>query len=117
MSVILKSDGVVLPTPSEITPVSELIWSSDTGRTLSGEMTGSIKAEKKTFEMSWNVLTKAEISLILSKLPRIGKGFVTIEIDGHAPFKAYRGSFKYGSYWFNGTEYKYKGSSVTLIEV
>lgn len=37
---ILKAGGVVLPAPVSITVNDEIIWSADTGRTMSGQMVG-----------------------------------------------------------------------------
>ena len=39
---ILKAGNVVLPAPSQISIEDEIIWTSDTGRTLSGQMFGDV---------------------------------------------------------------------------
>ena len=44
---VLKSGNVVLPAPVEMAVNDEIIWSSDTGRTLDGTMMGDVVAEKK----------------------------------------------------------------------
>ena len=43
---ILWSGSVVLPAPVSLSVNDELIWTSDTGRTLSGRMVGDVIAEK-----------------------------------------------------------------------
>ena len=48
---ILKAGGVVLPAPVSITVNDEIIWSADTGRTMSGQMVGEAVAEKKLLSM------------------------------------------------------------------
>ena len=45
---ILWSGSVTLPAPTSITVNDEIIWTSDTGRTLAGYMVGDPVAEKKT---------------------------------------------------------------------
>ena len=44
---ILWSGSTTLPAPTALTVNNEIIWSSDTGRTLSGKMVGDVVAEKK----------------------------------------------------------------------
>lgn len=41
--------GVALASPVEISINNEIIWSSSTGRSASGLMTGDVIAEKRTF--------------------------------------------------------------------
>ena len=41
---ILRAGGIVLPSPVSLTINDELIWSEETGRTLSGLMVGEIIA-------------------------------------------------------------------------
>ena len=50
---ILWSGAVVLPSPVSISVNDEIIWTSDTGRTLSGKMVGDPVAEKKTVSVKW----------------------------------------------------------------
>lgn len=64
---ILKSGNVVLPAPTSISVSDEIIWSSDTGRTLSGYIIGDVVAEKKTVTIKWGFLTENDIQLIKSR--------------------------------------------------
>lgn len=61
---ILWSGSVVLPAPTAITVSDEIIWTSDTGRTLSGDMVGDVVAEKKTLGIKWEFITEEELLLI-----------------------------------------------------
>lgn len=61
---ILWSGDITLPAPVSISVNDEIIWSSDTGRTLSGLMVGDPVAEKKTVSIKWGVLTELELVLI-----------------------------------------------------
>lgn len=65
---ILWSGSTTLPAPVSISVNDEIIWTSDTGRTLSGLMVGDPVAEKKTVSIKWGILTEAELTLIKSKL-------------------------------------------------
>ena len=65
---ILKSGNVVLPAPTTLSVSDEIIWSSDTGRTLSGRMVGNIVAEKKNLGIKWEFITDEDVELIKSRL-------------------------------------------------
>ena len=75
---ILWSGAVVLPSPVSISVNDEIIWTSDTGRTLSGKMVGDPVAEKKTVSVKWGTLTEAEMLLIKNTLT---KGYFPISSD------------------------------------
>ena len=45
---ILSVNGVALPSPTSIQIDDEIIWSSDSGRDLSGLFSGDVIAQKKT---------------------------------------------------------------------
>ena len=49
-----------LPSPTDISPTEEIIWSEDTGRAQSGtdkaKMIGSVVAEKHTYGIKWGIL-------------------------------------------------------------
>lgn len=72
---ILWSGGIVLPAPTSLTVNDELIWSSDTGRTLSATMMGDVIAEKKTASIRWEYITEDDIKTIKS-----------VMINGFFPF-------------------------------
>ena len=61
---ILWSGSVTLPAPTSITVNDEIIWTSDTGRTLAGYMVGDPVAEKKTVSIKWGILTEAQMAVI-----------------------------------------------------
>ena len=61
---ILRAGGIVLPSPVSLTINDELIWSEETGRTLSGDMVGEIIAEKKNLSIKWGVITEEDMLLI-----------------------------------------------------
>jgi len=61
---ILKAGGTVLPPPVSLTINDELIWSEETGRTLSGLMVGEVVAEKKNISIKWGFMTEEDMLLI-----------------------------------------------------
>ena len=65
---ILKSGDVVLPAPTSLSVADEIIWTSDTGRTLMGRMVGDVVAEKKNVSIKWEWLTDEEVKTIKSRL-------------------------------------------------
>jgi hypothetical protein len=66
MSYQLKIDGVALPTPTKsgIQIVAEKIWSSNTGRSGTGKMMGTIVAVKRTVAINWGRLTAEQAGSI-----------------------------------------------------
>lgn len=65
---ILWSGSTVLPAPTSLTVNDEIIWSSDTGRTLSGYMVGEVIAEKKNLSIKWEFITESDVKLIKDTL-------------------------------------------------
>ena len=63
----------LLPSPTNVEPSYEQIWSEDTGRAQSGknqaQMVGDPVAEKKTYAVSWDMLTEAQFTRLRNKLP------------------------------------------------
>lgn len=114
---ILKAGSVVLPAPVSISVSDEIIWTSDTGRTLSGYMIGDVVAEKKNLSIKWGFLTETQVRLIKNCLIA---GFfpLTFWDDGvDLTIEAYRGTLSKehlgdigdGSYW-------YRSVSVDIIQ-
>lgn len=91
--VILKAGDVVLPAPVSMSVGNELIWSTDTGRTISGKMMGDVIAEKKTLTVSWGILEETEYNLIKNNLV---KGFFPVSFrtgkETLATIESYRGT-------------------------
>mgnify|MGYP000583136728 CR=1 FL=1 len=51
MGLIIKANGVTLPSPVSISTTDEILWSSNTGRsTSSGKMLGDVIAEEDKAE-------------------------------------------------------------------
>lgn len=65
---IIWSGSTTLPAPTSLSVNDEIIWSSDTGRTLSGRMVGDPVAQKKTVSLKWEYLTEAEEKIIKNTL-------------------------------------------------
>ena len=95
----------------------ELLWSEGTGRSASsGQMVGSVVAQKQTFSIRWGVITAGQYATIRSA---IGSGFLslTITINGSSISETvYRGSMT-GEFVgvFGGVAY-WKDIVVELIE-
>ena len=76
----LHIDGVKMPTPAAegITISSEKIWSSDTGRTATGKMVGTIVDIKTTVKITWPPLSMAEVKKIENVISNRNKPFVSM---------------------------------------
>lgn len=114
---ILWSGSTVLPAPTSLTVNDELVWSSDTGRTLSATMMGDVIAEKKTVSIRWEYITEDDIKTIKS-----------VMINGFFPFsfhddgvdltiESYRGTLSKEHLGDIGDgNYYYKTATVDVIQ-
>ncbi|MCD8142028.1 MAG: hypothetical protein LUD83_01895 [Clostridiales bacterium] len=77
----LTIGGVTMPTPAleGLTISSEKIWSSDTGRSSSGKMLGTIVAIKTTVKIKWPTLTMAEVAVIEAAVSDADNPFVAMQ--------------------------------------
>lgn len=114
---VLKAGSVVLPAPSQISVDDEIIWSSDTGRTLSGRMYGDAIAEKKNVKIDWGMLTEKDV-MLLKKYLTTGFYPVTFHDDGEdITIEVYRGTMSKVHLGDIGDgEHWYRSVSVSLIE-
>lgn len=114
---ILKAGSVVLPAPVQMSVEDQIIWTSETGRTLSGNMVGDVLAEKKSIKIDWGMLPEEDVILIKQYLTT---GFypvtfhddgidLTIEVYRGALSKVHKGYIGDGHYWYSSV-------SVSLIE-
>ena len=114
---ILWSGSTTLPAPTSLSVNDELIWTSDTGRTLAGLMVGDVVAEKKNLSIKWEFLTEGQVKVIKKALI---PGFFPISFrdDGiDITIESYRGTLSKehlgdigdGLYW-------YRSVSVDVIQ-
>lgn len=77
----LKINGVKVKAPKigGITRKPEKVWSSNTGRTASTRMVGTIRGIKRTLSISWPPLTQAEKEQIEDLVSDISAPFVSVE--------------------------------------
>lgn len=116
MGITIKASGTTLPSPVSITASNEIVWSSNTGRAASGLMIGDVVAEKKTFAITWGVLTRAELEVIRGTLTSGFYPFTLTEDGAATTITSYRGTVTaelIGS--FGGVTY-YKNVTCTVIQ-
>jgi hypothetical protein len=97
-------NGVALASPTSISNSDEIIWSSGTGRSANGLMSGDVIANKKTIQISWGILTQDEYNAIRN----IPSGFFNAVVLGQS-IRAYRstitgtcmGTFSDGITYYN----------------
>lgn len=77
----LKINGIKVKAPKigGITRKPEKVWSSNTGRTASTRMVGTIRGIKRTLSISWPPLTQAEREQIEDLVSDISAPFVSVE--------------------------------------
>jgi hypothetical protein len=107
----LTVDGVALPAPAAdgVTISKEKLWSQDTGRSASGQLNGTIVAQKVTLSVKWPPLTPQE-ARIIDDIASSGTAFHSVkytDIDGRTyTIEMYFGSPSgtWGS-WAEGAQY------------
>lgn len=104
--------GVKMPDPAleGMTISKEKIWSSNTGRTASGRMVGTIVAIKTTVKIKWPPLTPAQVQIIETAVSNADKAFTTLkytDMTGRTVSKTvYFGTPTYTVYsWAAGKQY------------
>ena len=116
-NIVFKAGGVTLPSPTEISIDNEIIWSSDSGRDLSGLFAGDVIAEKKTVSAKWEYLTAAEVNVLET---RLCAGYFQLQITdsgGTVTLSCYRGTLSKVmlGYIGDGTLY-YKSASCKMVQ-
>ena len=114
---ILWSGNTTLPAPTEITVNDEIIWSSNTGRSASGEMIGDVITQKKIISIKWGVLTEAELAVI-KKVMIAGFFPFSFRDDGiDMTITSYRGTLsKEQIGWLGDGIFYYRSASVEVIQ-
>ena len=114
--------GTKMPDPAleGVTVNREKIWSSNTGRTTSGKMVGTVVAVKTTLKIKWPILTPAQVATIEGAVSDPDNPFVPVkytDATGSTVTKTmYFGTPSYTVYsWANGRQY-IKGACVDGIE-
>lgn len=116
---MLKFEGEIMPEPQSIEVSREKIWSSNTGRTDSGTMSGDIVAIKTTLKIKWGVLSAEQIQLIDQHLSKAFFNCTYLDpASGNAEKtkKFYAGTPIYPVYSYVSGLPDYKGTGVDLIE-
>lgn len=118
MAYTIKAGSVTLPAPTKVTSSDELIWSSNTGRTASGKLDGTLIANKVTIDVEWGILTEAELQTIVNATD--GKFFDLQVRDNNATktIQVYRGTLKKEQLGYIGDgKFYYRNATVSFIEV
>lgn len=110
--------ATALPSPVELRKSEEQIWSENTGRTVSSgaAMVGDSVAEKRTYSISWGIISQSELDQIRTRMKR---GFFTFKVVRGGvteQFSAYRSNIEtefLGEY--GGVAY-YKSASTEVVE-
>lgn len=94
----------------------EIIWSPDTGRTLSGWMIGDVIAEKKNISLKFVWLTEAQVKILKQTLRA---GFFTFRFrdcgENHE-IPVYRGTMAKEAAGYIGDIFYYRAVSVDIIQ-
>ena len=115
-------NGVEMPTPAHngVKISTNKVWSSNTGRTTSGKMVGTIVCVKAKLEIKWPPLTEAQVAIIEAAVSDKSSPFVPVQytdMKGNIVTKTmYFGDVSYSQYsWSEGLRYV-TDVSVSAIE-
>lgn len=109
-------NGTTLPAPTSINSGDEIIWSDDTGRSATGKMIGDVIADKKTLDITWEMLTESQASTIKSKL---ASGFFTVSFRDYGntvSITAYRSTLQKQHFGYIGNTYYYRSVTVSIVQ-
>ena len=114
---LLSVGGVGLPSPTSLQIDDEIIWSSDSGRDLSGLFAGDVVTSKKTITVGWEFLTEKEVALLQSKLIA-GYFPVTFRDGGEVlTIETYRGTLSKVALGYIGDDiFYYKAVSCKIVQ-
>lgn len=118
MNFLLEAGGVDISTNLVSMSINdEIIWSSDTGRTLSGWMVGDVIAEKKNISLKYAWLTENQVKTLKQALRA---GFFSIKLRDcgeNIIISAYRSTLsKEAAGYIGDGVFYYKSVSVDVIQ-
>lgn len=110
----------LLPSPDSLVTSEEIIWSANTGRSITPSdgalMMGDVIAQKKTFNITWGVLTQAEYNSIVSSIQAGFKPFTLVLGEQVITISSYRGTITAELLGSPGGEVFYRNANVTIIQ-
>lgn len=113
-------DGVQLPPMAHdgLKISRNKVWSGNTGRVATGEMTGDLVDIKAKLECSWPVLTEQQVALIdgLVSRPFFNVTYTDPATNARRTRKFYAGDITYPVYSYNENLPRYTNIQVSLIE-
>ena len=113
---MITAGGVSLPSPVEISIDDEIIWSSDSGRDLSGLFAGDVIATKKTISIQWGVLTEAELKQIQDALTAGYTSVTFRDAGGSVTIDSYRSTLSKVMLGEYGKQLYFKSATCKIIQ-
>lgn len=118
------ANGVLLPSPTNLSRGDNKIWSDNTGRSVTAKMIGDILAEKQKFSITWECITHSQLQIIKNNLSTIEHPFVSFRIqnsetkDDYCDIMIYDGTLNidYGSAYFYDGELMYLKVTDELVQ-
>lgn len=110
----------LLPSPDQITCSEEIIWSANTGRSITPSdgalMMGDVVAQKKTFNIQWGILTQAEYNKIRTGLKAGFYPFTLVLGSEVITINAYRGTITAELLGAPDGKVYYRSAQVSVIQ-
>lgn len=116
---VLYIDGVLMPTPTSITPQFNRLWAQDSGRTASGLWVGDIQAEKWRIDATWKYISRDDVKTLMEAL--YSSAYVTVKFhcpltDKEKSITAYSSDVKLPVYSYALNHIMYEDFSISIVE-
>lgn len=118
------ANGVLLPSPTNLSEGRNKIWSDNSGRSVTAKMIGDILAKKKKFSITWECLKHSQLQIIEDNLSTIEHPFINFRIqnsetkEDYCDIMIYDGTLNidYGSAYFYDGELTYPKVTDELVQ-
>ena len=115
--------GTTLASPTQISSGHEILWSSNAGRSPdTGKMIGDIVARKKTFDITWEWLTRAQFATLRDAVNAAAYFNLKIqfihggETDNDADITVYHGGIEKEFAGYFGSTFYYKSVKISFVQ-
>ena len=110
----------LLPSPDQITCSEEIIWSANTGRSItpsdSALMMGDVVAQKKTFNIVWGILSQDDYNKIKNGLRAGFNPFTLVLGNEVTTIQSYRGTITAELLGAPDGNVYYRSAQVSIIQ-
>lgn len=114
----LVINGVVMPTPTSLTPSRNKIWSQNSGRQQNGVWAGDIIGKAWRLDVTWEPCSATDMQTILNALDPtyIQVQFINPKTNAYTTREFYSGDESLEVYSYAMNDMMYSGITVSLVQ-